>query len=208
MFPETGIVLDGKTTRGLSLPARLGADRQKQYQRHCYALACWQCGLFGDLPLAEVKVGNVWIDRAGDDKRLEVQMEPFSPEIVFEATEWIDEVVYAFTHGEEARKEPPREVCAATCGFFGTCRAFETDVEGLLTDTTVVTAMAQYREGLDLEKAGRRLKDQAKAALKETDGYALIDGERFALRWTWVNPTVVPEQHRQGHHQIDLKRLP
>ena len=44
----------------------------------------------------------------------------------------------------EALKEPPREVCAATCGFFKGCREWETDVEGLLTDDTVLEAVTKH----------------------------------------------------------------
>lgn len=202
-----GMVLDGKTSRGLSIAERTGfTDRQKRFQRHGYAKACADAGLF-DVGLDEVVVGNVWIDRAGDDKRVLVKLEPYDPDVITEMTDWLEEMIYAFTQGEHARKEPPREVCAATCGFFSTCRAFDTDVEGLLTDETALAAIAQYREGLALEKEGARLKDQAKPALDGIEGFSLINGERFALRWIHINETTIPEQHRRGYDKIDLRKV-
>lgn len=207
VFPGEGVLIDGKTTRGLSLVRRIGPDRQKRFQTHGYAKAAYEDGLFGEMPLEDVRVGNVWIDRAGDDKELHVHLEPFDPDIIWEMAEWLDEVVYAYTHDEEARKEPPREMCAVVCGFFATCRAFDTDVEGLLTDRTVTEAIAQYREGLALEKAGARLKDQAKPALEGVSGWSLVEGERFALRWVHINATTIPEQERRAYDKIDLRKV-
>jgi len=207
VFPHKGMVLDGKTARGLSLAERNGADRQKRYQRHGYAKGLWQDGVFGDIPLEEILVGNVWMDRAGDDKRLHVELEPFSEDVIFEATEWLEEVILAFTSGEPARKEPPREVCEKTCGFFSTCRAYDSDVQGLLTDEVVLSAIAQYQEGQDLASVGRRLQEQAKAALEEIDGYAIVDGQRYQLRHTHINETVIPEQRRRGYDKISLKKV-
>jgi len=203
----SGLVLDGKTSRGLSLAERTGfTDRQKKFQRHGYALAAHDAGLF-DVPLDEVKVGNVWIDRAGDDKRVLVRIEDYDPEVIAEMVEWLEEVIYAFTHDSEARKEPPREVCAATCGFFGTCRAFDTDVAGLITDEQILAAIAQYEEGKDLVRIGERLKDQAKPALSGMEGFALIEGERFALRHLHINETIVPESRRRAYDKIDLRKV-
>lgn len=202
-----GMLLDVKTSRGLSVVARTGfTERQKRFQRHGYAKACHDAGLF-DVPLAEVLVGNVWIDRSADDKEPLVRLEPFDPDVIFEMTEWLTEVIWAFTHNQEAAKEPPREMCAKTCGFFGTCRAFDTDVEGLLTAENVIAALEQYREGLDLTRTGEKMKDQAKAELRNVSGFALLDGERWALRWTTINETVVPETVRRGYDRLDVRKV-
>lgn len=203
-----GIVIDGKTSRGLSVVARTGfTERQKRFQRHGYAKACYDAGLFNpDITLDDVWVGNVWIDRAADDKELLVRLEPYDPQVIFEMTDWLGEVIYAFTHDQEAPKEPPREVCAKTCGFFATCRMFDTDVAGLLTAENIVAALEQYREGLDLTRTGEKMKDQAKAELRDVSGFALLDGERWSLRWTHVNETVIPETVRRGYDRLDVKK--
>ena len=110
-----GVIIDVKTTRGLSIVRRNGPSQQQQFQRHCYALAAF--GLFdATSPWTDVKVANVWFDRAGDETYPYVHMEPFSPEVVAQAGMFIDDLVYAYLHDEAARKEPPREVCAKVCG--------------------------------------------------------------------------------------------
>lgn len=204
ILPEESIVLDGKTSDGLSLARRLGADQQKNFQRHGYGKAAFDAGL---LPNAksydDVLVGNVWIDRSGDEQEVHVELVTLDLEVISAAGEWLDEVIYAYIQGGEARKEPAREVCAATCGFFGTCRAYDTDVTGLLTDPVVLEAIAMYREGLLMEKEGKALKDQAKPALRDMAGST---GE-FVLRWVSVNESEIPATTRRAYQKIDLRKI-
>ena len=198
------LVLDGKTSGGLEIARRTGADQAKQFQRHLYGLGAWEAGLLGDIPLEQVRVGNVWLDRTGEEQELYVQTEPFNPEIVEQAITWLEDVIYAFTNGEEARKEPPREMCAKVCGFYRVCRAFDTDVSGLLTDPEVLAAVEMYREGLALEKQGAALKKQAKPSLTGVTGST---GE-FSVRWIHINETVVPETTRAAYDRLDLRAIP
>jgi len=201
--PE-GIVIDAKSDYGLSTVRRTGPSLQQQFQRHCYGKAAWLAGMFGDIPLEEVRVANVWIDRAAIDKELHVQMEPFNEDYVTQAGFWLDDVVYAYTQGEEARKEPPRDMCAVICGFYKVCRAYDTDVEGLITDKDTLTHIEMYREGLDLEKQGRKLKDNAKQHLAGVSGST---GE-FLVRWTHINESVVPETTRSGYDKLEVRKIP
>lgn len=197
-----GLVVDVKTTRGLGVVRRTGPDRQQQFQRHCYAKAAWLGGYFPGIPLEEVKVANVWFDRAGDEKEAYVQMEPYDERWVEEATMWLDDVIYAFVHQQTARKEPPREVCAATCGFFGDCRAQDTDVTGLLTDDTILAAVEMHREGAALRKQANLLLDQAKANLSGVIGST----GKFSVRWVNVNGSHV-EYDRAGYQRLDIKEV-
>lgn len=199
---DENCVVDVKSTRGLSVVERTGPSQQQQFQRHGYALGAWEAGYFTG-PLSEVQVANVWLDRAGDDERVHVQMEPYDPEVIQAAGEWLDEVVYAYMNGETARKEPPRDMCAKVCGHFADCRAFDTDVQGLITDDVVLAAVDVYREGQQMESEGRKLKDQARAHLSGRSGST---GTHF-LRWTWVNDSLVPEYQRRGHWKIDLRPI-
>ena len=196
-------VLDVKTTRGLEVVRRSGPSQQQQFQRHCYALGAHRQGLFGDLPLEDVQVANVWFDRAGEDKACHVQMEPFSPEQVARAAAWLDEVVYAYVRGGVALKEPPRTLCENYCGHFKDCRMLDTDVAGLITEPRYLAAMEMYREGAALEKDGRLLKNQARANLYGVSG---TDGHS-ALRWVWVNEAVIPESHRDGYFKMSLSKI-
>lgn len=197
----SGLLLDVKTSRGLQLPKRVGPSQQQQFQRHSYAKGASLAGLF-DVPLEQVQVANVWFDRAGDERECYVQMEPYNEAIVDMATMWLDEVVYAYLNDQEARKEPAREVCEVTCGFFKTCRLFDTDVEGLLTDDTILEAVRMYREGMDLTKQGAKMKDQAKAAL---DGVHGSTGE-FMVRWVHVNGSHI-EFDRNSYERLDIKGI-
>lgn len=183
LVDPAGLVLDVKTSRGLSGPERTGPTQQQQFQRHLYAAAAHAGGLFDGLPLEEVTVANCWFDRGGDDRYCYVHAEKFSHAVVEQATWWLDDVVYAFKHDLEARKEPPRQMCFKVCGFAKDCRGGDiVDEQGLITDPDLVAAAATYREGLDLEKEGRRLKDQSKSAL---DGVHGSTGQ-FAISWTKV----------------------
>jgi hypothetical protein len=197
-----GTVIDVKTSRGLGIPRRKGPSQQQQYQRHCYALGAWEAGLLGNITLDEVKVANVWIDRAADEREPYVHMEAYSPQVVEEAAWWLDDVVYAYLHGEEARKEPARELCEKACGFYATCRALDTDVEGLLTDDAVVASVGMYREALSLETQAKRLKDQAKAHLAGVQGST---GE-YTVRWVHVNGTHV-EFDRSSYDRLDIRPI-
>jgi hypothetical protein len=195
-------LIDVKTSRGLSIARRKGPSQQQQFQRHCYAAGALAAGLFNSEDPDDIKVANVWLDRAADDRDLYVQMEPFDPRVVESAGWWLDDVIYAYVNGEEARKEPPRELCEKACGFYATCRALDTDVEGLLTDDTVLAAVDMYRDGVDMLREGNRLKDQAKAHLTDVRGST---GE-YAVRWTHINGTHV-EYDRDGYDRLDVRRI-
>lgn len=198
-----GLLIDFKTDRGLEVPRRVGPSKQQWFQRHLYAKASWECGLFDDdVALDDVLVANVWMDRACDDKELHVDMEPFSERACVEAAEWLDEVVYRWKHDSVAPKEPPREVCEKTCGYFPSCRGDEVTVQGLLTDPTVVAAAAMYDEGLSFERDGRRLKDQAKAHL---DGVSGSTG-KFSVRWINIEGGDVAYT-RQPSQRLQVKAI-
>lgn len=183
ILPE-GKVIDFKTVRGLATVRRTGPNQQQQFQRHCYALGAFEAGLFhDDVNLNDVQVANVWMDRAADERELHVHMEPYSQGVVIEAAMWLDDVVYAFLHEQTARKEPAIEVCRKTCGHFEDCRLGEGDIPGLLTDDAVLVAVDLYQEGAELEKQGRRLKDQAKANLVGVNGST----GKYSVRWIHTN---------------------
>lgn len=203
IVPDEALVIDVKTTRGLETVRRSGPSPQQQYQRHGYALGAWEAGLLGEGPLDEVMVANVWLDRAADDVGCHVQMEPYSPVVLAEAGEWLDEVVYAYLNDGVARKEPPRNMCEMVCGHFNTCRALDTDVEGLITDKATLSAVEMYQEGLSMERDGRRLKDQAKPRLQGVSGST---GE-WLLRWVQVNESLVAEHTQKAYQRISFSRL-
>jgi hypothetical protein len=203
IIPNEGLLIDFKTDYGLATISRQGPSRQQQYQRHGYAQAAHDGGLFGDLPLDQVRVANAWLDRAAIDKGLHVQMESFNPDQVREAAEWLDDVIYAYTQGEEARKEPPREMCAVTCGFFATCRAFDTDAQGLITDPAILDHIEAYTEAQQEESAARRRKDQAKRHLEGIKGST----GQYTVRWIHINESVTGPSVRRAHEKLEIRKI-
>lgn len=203
IFPGAGILLDNKSAFGLALPRRTGMeDQQKRFQRHCYGHAAFEAGLFGDRPYEEIQVGNAWIDRSGVEQQIHVKLEPLDTDVVEAAARWLDDVVYAWQHEEEAQKEPAREICATTCGYFRTCREWQSDTVGLLEDGTVVKAVEVYVEGHAMVKLGEAMKAQAKAHLIGVRGST----GSHTVRWTTVN--------RQGYsvgpssyERLDVKAI-
>lgn len=203
LIPSEGLIIDGKTSHGLDLARRNGPSRQQQYQRHGYALGAWDGGFFPDFDLSALRVANVWFDRSGDDTEPHVHIEGFDQSILTEAAQWLDEVVYVYLNGGDAVKEPPRNVCEATCGHYRTCRMFDTDAEGLIMDPEQLSAIEMYQEGLSLERAGRTLKDQAKSVLY---GVAGSTGE-WIVRWVHVNESIIPESKRRAHDKISFTKV-
>ena len=198
----TGVVIDLKTKRGLGIVQRTGPNQQQQFQRHLYAQGAYDAGLFNDdVALEDVRVANVWLDRAADDRFAYCHMETYAPGIVGAATLWLDDVVYAYVHEQEARKEPAREVCEKWCGFFSTCRALDTDVQGLLTDDEVLVGVDLMIEARELEARAKKMKDTAKSTLT---GVAGSTG-KYAVRWVHVNGGHV-EYDRDGYERLDIRK--
>lgn len=197
-------VLDAKSANGLVGASRTGmSDQQKKFQRHGYGYAAWTDGLLGDIDIEDVRVGNLWIDRSGGEKRLLVRTEPLDMEVIEESTRWLDEVVYNWQRGTEAEKEPAREVCATTCGFFSVCRAFDTDVQGLLTDPQKLDAVAMQLEGAALVREGKKLQSAAKDALADIVGST---GEH-SVRWVHVAPTFIEGYKRAGYSRLQVTKI-
>lgn len=199
ILPTEDILLDCKTAFGLEFPKRTGFDdRQKKYQRHMYAHAAIERGWL----TPDCTVGNVWIDRSAQDKELLVRLEPFDPNVIDEATLWLDEVVYNWRHETVAPKEPPREMCTA-CGFYTDCRGGDTDAEGLLTAPEVVTALDLYREGAAAEKHGKQMKGQALDVLRGVEGST---GE-YTIRWVKVGGAEV-SYYRNPYEKLSITKQP
>jgi hypothetical protein len=201
--PDNGILLDVKTVNGLRIVQRTGPSQQQQFQRHCYAKAAHQAGFFADdIGLSQVQVGNVWFDRSAEEVEPYVQMEPYDERVVEAATQWLDDVVYAYRHDEEARKEPPIAMCAKTCGFYLDCRAGRGGPQGLLEDRETVSAVQMYQEALNLEREARTMKNQAKIALNGVEGST----GHYTVKWTKVNGGPV-SYFREPYQKLDIRKV-
>lgn len=196
-------VLDIKSVDGLDLIRRRGPSFQQLVQRHCYTLGAFEAGLMDVERVEDAWTANCWVDRSGRTKEFHVQRDMFSWEIIEQAAQWLDEVVYAHKHNEVARKEPPRELCAVSCGYYSDCRALDTDVSGLITDPDHLTAVELYREGTVMESRGRQMKESAKNALAGVTGST----GQFNVRWTWVNGGQVAYE-RAGYSKLQISKMP
>lgn len=202
--PVDGLVLDAKAKDGLMYVRRQEtAEQGYQFQRHLYGLGAHQSGPLSHIPLEDIKVGNIYYDRSGKEPVPHVQIEPYDPEVVRQATWWLDEVVEAFLAGEEATKEPARAVCESTCGFFTKCRAFDTDVEGAIRDEKHLAAIEMYVEAGQLESTAKKMKNEAKVMLKGVEGHT----PTHTLRWNLINGySVAYEKDAELRISITKKR--
>jgi hypothetical protein len=194
------IVIDLKTAAGLEKVRRTGPSQQQLFQRHLYALGASQAGLLA-VPLEQVRTANIWFDRSGADHTAFAHIDSYNPDVVKAATAWLDDVVYAVRHGEEAMREPAREFCERYCPRYTACRALDTDVRGLLADPDVLAAVDIYREAGVLEKQAHAMRTEAQIALKGVQGST---GD-YTVRW--VN---IPEGHvsydRRAYLRLNVMR--
>lgn len=174
---------DLKTVDGLEYHRKNGPYEQQRIQRTLYALGAWQAGLFGDIPVEEVIVRNLWLDRSGGTSEVVVDQELFDWQWIHKADEWLSDVIYAVEHGEAASKDKPIPWCQSFCPFYSSCRAVDVEPASVITDPEIVQAAYTYREALEAEKAAAQLKKEAAARLEGIDGQA---GE-YRVRHIFVN---------------------
>ena len=197
-YLSKNLLLDTKYMSIALAKKTVADDLGKKFQRHCYGAALWANGHFGECEAHEVTVGNLIIDRDGSESKPWVFTEPLDLSVLDQAAEWLDEVVYNLIQGTEAPKEPPRQMCEKVCGFYRECRAFDTDVEGLITDPTLVAAVEMYDEGVDMARIATKMKNEAKVELIGIDGAT----RNHVLRWVHVNAT----DERAGHDKISVTK--
>lgn len=198
IVPSENVMIDVKTANGLEFVRRHGfEDVQKRYQRHLYGMAAIEKGWL----TPEAQVGNLWLDRSASEKEPYLRLEPFDPQVVAEATQWLDGVIYAWANEEAAAKEPPREMCTA-CGFYQDCRVLDTDVEGLLTAPEVLTAVEIYDEALGMERQAKKMKAEVKDLL---DGISGSTGTHL-VRWISVGAAEV-SYTRGGYQKMSITKL-
>jgi hypothetical protein len=196
--PSENVLIDVKTANGLEFPKRHGfEDVQKKFQRHLYGKAAIEKGWLTE----DAQVGNLWLDRSASNKEPYLRLEPYDPQVVEEATQWLDGVIYAWSNNETAAKEPPRELCTA-CGFYQDCRVLDTDVEGLLKAPEVLTAVEIYDEALGMERAAKKMKAEVKDLL---DGISGSTGTHL-VRWVHVGPAEVAYT-RGGYEKMSITKL-
>ena len=201
VVPDWNAVLDLKTVDGYEKIKRFGTSLNHRMQRHTYALGAIQAGLLDDSKT--VLVGNVYLDRSGEESEPYVVLAEFDPGFTDEVSAWIDDVIYAVQHGEDASRDISAPVCERICEFYTACRGgLPMGEPTLITDDSTKDAIRLYVEGRDLEKRARQMKDQAKTELVGVNG---SDGE-WTVRWTKKNGVEVPGYYREPSESLDVRR--
>jgi len=193
--PDEPSCTDLKTKDGLAAIRRALSDEQYRFQRHIQYLAAWQNGLVPEQGI----VRNVFVDRSGKDDRPHVEQEPFSLQVIEEVTEWLNDVLYAVKHNEEAMKDKPRVFCKDYCAFYTACRGPEIETEKI-TDPQLAEMVDTAGEADLAMKANKQLKDELFGmGLKGLTG----ETSRFRITSTWVNAG-----KQTPHWRTELEALP
>ena len=200
VVPEWNAVLDIKTVDGYSWIKRNGTSQNHKFQRHLYAMGAIAGGLLdGDRP---VFVGNIYFDRSAAEKTCYVTLEEFDPTLTDEVTSWVDDVIYAVQHNEDAMRDIAAPVCEKICEFFGECRGgLPMDESQRIDNPDLLEAVAMYVEGRDLETEGKKMKKEAGVLLDGVNGST----GAWQVRSTSIDASEVPGYMRAGYTRIDVR---
>jgi hypothetical protein len=202
IVPDWNAVLDIKTVDGFERIKRYGTSEAHQFQRHTYALGCIAAGILD--PDRPMFVGNVYLDRSGEEWMPYVTSDPFDPLLTMGISEWIDDVIYAVTNRESASRDIAAPVCEKICEYFTVCRGGLPVADNvLIEDEGLLTAIEMYVEGRDLENAGKRMKSQAATELSGISGTS----RDWQVRWTTVGESDVPGYTRKSYEKIDVRKV-
>lgn len=202
VIPTENTVLDIKTVDGFAWIEREGTSQSHRYQRHLYALGCLAAGYFDRTKT--VYVGNVYFDRSGKDDRVLVKVEELDPTLTDEIDSWVQDVIYAVKHNEDASRDIPAPVCERICDFYTACRGNLPVHEGgeLITDSEMLAAVDMYVEARDMVKTGEQMKKEASARLFGVNGTT----GKFDIRWVEVQPTTVESFQKAGYSRLDVRK--
>lgn len=199
------LVLDVKTKDGLMESRRQGASQNWRYQRWTYAKGVIQAG---DVPEGHlVLVGNAVIDRSGAEDEVVVMLEEFDDLLGFEIDDWISDVTYAVTHNEDAMRDVAAPVCERICEHYTACRGGlpMSDSEPL-TDPTIAEWVQMYNDGMKMERAAKRLKEEAKSLLVDLNGIVITGEGAYEVRHTEVAETDIAGFTRAGYVKLDIRK--
>lgn len=201
IVPEWNALFDFKAPGNVATVARAETKLSYRFQRHLYFLGAVQAGLLQE---EGGIVGNIYIDRTGEQETPHVDLEPFSWDVVREAAEWLDDVIYAVVNQEEAKKDPGVEFCEGWCPYFLSCRALDNKADGgLITDETALVAVKEYLAARDDEKDAAMRKASARRTLMGINGST---GEH-AVRWVHQAETEVSASVRAAYDRLSITRL-
>lgn len=203
VVPSSNAVLDIKTVDGYEWIKRSGTSQQHKYQRHLYAMGLIQAGILDDSK--PVLVGNIYFDRSGKQAEPIVLVEEMDPTLTPEIDSWIQDVIYAVQHHEEASRDVPAAVCEKICSHFTACRGELGIEEGtvMIEDQELLSAVDMYVEARELGKTAERMKKEAQSMLTGINGST----GTYQVRWVDVAPTTVDSFEKIGYSRMDIRKV-
>lgn len=199
---EENAVIDIKTVDGLAYVRNQGASLQHKYQRHLYALGLIQSGILDSSK--PVIVGNLYMDRSGKEPQPLLLTEEMDPALTGEIDLWVEDVIYAIKHNEDANRDVASPVCERICEFFTVCRgSLPDDDSDLIQDPELINAVDAYVRARDMEKEASQLKKEAQNILAGVSGST----GTHQVRWTEIQPTVVESFQKTGYMRMDVRKL-
>ncbi len=172
-------VIDTKSVDGLGTVRNAGPSDQHWFQVTLYYAGLLQAGV---LPEGGT-VSLVYLDRSGREEGVVVFTEQYSPARLTAAEDWLEDVLYAVRHSEEASKDKPRSWCWACCPYATACRSGDTDVEGLIEDPIIQNAIDVLLEAKALKAAAEKDIKSAQSVLANVEGST----GTHTVRWVQVN---------------------
>lgn len=206
--PDYNAVIDVKTVDGFGWVKRDGTSQNHKYQRTAYALGAMQAGLLdGEKTMY---VGNLYIDRSGKEPEPYFLFEEFDWTLVSEIDAWIGDVKYAVINNEDAARDIPAPVCQKICSHYTTCRGGMLPVEegqDVIDSGEIVDAVTMLVEAREQIKAAESNKRAATAILTDVNAIVQTSNGMYQARTTYVNPTSVPAQERDGYTRVDVRKV-
>lgn len=205
ILPEHNLLLDVKTKNRLLPTQREGVAQNYIFQRHGYAMGAVAKGLLKDD--GTLRVGNAYFDRSGKDKRPWVTIVDFDPTLTNMIDQWIEDVLYAYQHDEDAMRDIPASLCPHVCDFFEVCRGGvleDTHDPTLIVDDEALNAVRMYIEGQDLARQAKSLQGMAKDILQGVNGRADLGDKSVQVRWTQVQAS---EFKRNAYEKIEVRKM-
>jgi hypothetical protein len=199
IVPSMNCVLDLKTKDGFEWERRNGSSRNHKFQRHAYVRGACEAGLLD--PTQPLYVGNVYLDRSGGEEMPLVEIEPVDDMLDDEIAAWVDDVMYARLHDEDASRDVAPSICARICEFYTVCRGGlpmrDSDV---YNDPEIVQAALMYVEGREMAAEGEKQRKAASKVLVGLNGVAA----GWQIRTTDVDATDVPGFYRRGYSKVEV----
>lgn len=194
-------LIDLKSKAELETIKKIGRSTQQQFQLDGYTEAARKKGYFDETK--PIYQSNVFYDRSGRDPNPFTITTVFDPNGLRFIDDWVNDVKYAVIHSEDASRDLPREFCAKFCEYFTACRGNDTDVEGLIEDPEIISAVDVYKEGSAMESSGKKMKDSVKSILMDANGST----GTFLVRAVEVGETFIPGYTRKGYKKLSITKV-